>query len=68
MKPNLSNKQFINQLIKKKNNDSSIIVKQNNIIYYNFIFILLLIIGLLFLVFRYLEKNKEKKKGIEKSI
>jgi len=58
MKPNLSDKKFIFNLLKKKTNHSNFEIKQNNIIFINFIFILFLILCILFLVFRYIEKKK----------
>lgn len=58
MKPNLSDKYILSQLIEKKTNHISLAAKQNNILYFNFIFILILILAILFLVFRYIEKNK----------
>jgi len=58
MKPNLSDKYIISQILEKNTNFNLLINKQNNILYFNFIFILFIILCILFLVFRYLDKQK----------
>jgi len=58
MKPNLSDKYIISQILEKNTNFNLLINKQNNILYFNFIFILFIILCILFLVFRYLDKKK----------
>jgi hypothetical protein len=66
MKPNLSDKHIIFEIIKKNNNHSYLLNKENNILFFNFLFILFLIICILFLVFRYIEKNKKRKEDLER--
>ena len=58
MKPNLSDKIIIENIIKKTFKDTSLIKNNKNIVFFNFLFILFIIIFILFLIFRYLEKKK----------
>lgn len=60
MKPNLSNKKLIHHFINKnKNNIDTTIIDKNNI-FFNFLIISFFILCILFLIYRYLEKNKHK--------
>jgi hypothetical protein len=56
MKPNLVNKshilKIINNISKEPNNNDK------NIIFFNFLIIMVFILGILFLIFRYLDKKK----------
>ena len=58
MKPNLSDKIIIENIIKKDFKNTSLIKNNENIVFFNFLFILFIIIFILFLIFRYLEKRK----------
>lgn len=60
MKPNLINKNNILQIIKKNSEKCNTIDIDKNIIFFNFLIIILFIFGILFLIFRYLEKKKNK--------
>jgi uncharacterized BrkB/YihY/UPF0761 family membrane protein len=61
MKPKLSNKKLISNFINKNNKiiDTNHIDKNN--IFFNFIIILFFVLCILFLIYRYLEKKKDKK-------
>ena len=67
MKPNLSDKQIISKLLEKNTHDSSLLNKQNDILFFNFIFISFFIVCILFLVFRYIDKQKVYDKDIKKN-
>jgi len=58
MKPNLSDKIIIENIIKKDYKNTIFIKNNENIVFFNFLFILFIIISILFLIFRYLEKKK----------
>jgi hypothetical protein len=58
MKPNLSNKIFLEKLINRDLKNLNLFKKNENIFFFNFLFILLIIIFILFLIFRYIEKKK----------
>jgi hypothetical protein len=58
MKPNLSNKIFIEKVIHRDLTNLKILKKNENIVFFNFLFILLIILFILFLIFRYIEKKK----------
>jgi len=67
MKPNLSDKHIISKLLEKNTHDSSLLNKQNDILFFNFIFISFFIVCILFLVFRYIDKQKVYDKDIKKN-
>ena len=56
MKPNLVNKSNILKIISNINKEP--INNDKNIIFFNFLIIILFILGILFLIFRYLDKKK----------
>jgi len=68
IKPKLLNKQFINNFISKniinkkdsKIMSSSSYISESNNNFFTFLFIILLIFGILFLIYRYLEKKNNK--------
>lgn len=59
IKPNLINKEFIIKVMDKNQIDNNIINNDKNTIFFHFIIILFFILCILFLVFRFLEKNKK---------
>jgi uncharacterized BrkB/YihY/UPF0761 family membrane protein len=61
MKPKLSNKKLISNFINKNNKiiDTKHIDKNN--VFFNFLIILFFVLCILFLIYRYLEKKKDKK-------
>jgi ABC-type lipoprotein release transport system permease subunit len=60
MKPNLVNKNLIYDYIEKKKEIIHNIKIEKNNIFFNFLIILFIIICILILVYRYLEKRKNK--------
>ena len=67
IKPKLLNKQFINNFITKNiinKKDSKIMssssISESNNNFFTFLFVILLIFGILFLIYRYLEKKNNK--------
>jgi len=66
MKPNLSDKHIISKLLEKNIYNSSLLNKQNDILFFNFIFISFFIVCILFLIFRYIDKQKVYNKDIKK--
>jgi hypothetical protein len=66
MKPNLSDKHIISKLLEKNTHDSALLNKQNDILFFNFIFISFFIVCILFLIFRYIDKQKVYNKDIKK--
>lgn len=61
MKPNLVNKSLIYDFVGKRNNMIINIKKEKNILFLNFIVILFFIFCGLILLYRYLEKKRNKK-------
>lgn len=59
MKPNLVNKKNILKII--SNISQEPINNDKNIMFFNFLIIILFILGILFLIFRYLDKKKNNK-------
>lgn len=59
MKPNLVNKKNIIKII--SNISQEPINNDKNIMFFNFLIIILFILGILFLIFRYLDKKKNNK-------
>lgn len=59
IKPNLINKDFIIKAMDKIQIDNNVINNDKNTIFFHFIIILFFILCILFLVFRFLEKNKK---------
>jgi hypothetical protein len=57
MKPNLVNKSDILKIISNINKEP--VNNDKNIIFFNFLIIILFILGILFLIFRYLDKKKK---------
>ena len=65
MKPNLSDKYILLNFINKNKKIIQINpIHDNNIMFFNFLFISVLIIFILLLIFRYLDKIKNKKNNI----
>ena len=65
MKPQLTNTNIIEEIINKKNKMIKSIKNNDNIIFFNLLFILLIIFFILFLIFRYIDKKKNKLKDNE---
>lgn len=59
IKPNLINKDFIIKAMDKIQIDNNVTNNDKNTIFFHFIIILFFILCILFLVFRFLEKNKK---------
>lgn len=60
MKPELINKDIIKKMINPINLHNKLVSNNNNNIFYNFLIIISFIILILFLIFRYLEKKKQR--------
>ena len=61
MKPRLLNKKIISKLINKNKEVIDTITIDKNNMFFNFLIISFFILCVLFLIYRYLEKKKEKK-------
>jgi len=61
MKPNLVNKNHILKMINNIRHEP--INNDKNIMFFNFLIIILFILGILFLIFRYLDKKKNNIKN-----
>lgn len=61
MKPMLSNKKLINSFINKNKRVINTTYNDENNVFFNFLIIIFFILCILFLIYRYLEKQKDKK-------